>query len=131
MALQTELAVFERAAETKGKLLRVEGDRPGPTPRQLVLTFDVGRILIRPGGDGLSATRVEDRSALPEGLVALDEEEPWWRLLGSPLARVWAPEGGLAGGVCLQFRADDRAPRIVSLWAQGASVSVRLENPPG
>ena len=97
MSMQTDLQVFERAVEAKGRLLRIEGDRTGPTPRQLVLTFDVGRISIRPTDDGLSTSLIEDRAVMPGDLVPLDEEEPWWRLLGQPLTAAWP--GGIEDAV--------------------------------
>lgn len=124
MSMQTELQGFERAVEARGRLLRVEADRTGTKPRQLVLTFDVGRILIqpshqaggrpggRPGGqagghagsqpgdDGLSALLIEDRADLPADLTPVVEEEPWWRVLGQPLTAAWP--GGIDAAVGAQ-----------------------------
>jgi len=137
------IELFERAADVGAPLLKVDlrPERADPRPESedasrltvLLLTFDVGRVLVRPEPRRaeLSIDLVAAGAPPPAGLVDAREEEPWWRVLGSPLTRVWPVEDGLAGGVCLQFRADDASPRIVTLLAQGASLSVRLENPPG
>jgi len=136
MSMQTDLQVFERTVEAKGRLLKIEGDRAGSTPRRLALTFDVGRVLIRPTDDGLSASAVEDRSKLPEGLIPLEEEEPWWRLLGQPLTAAWP--GGVEGSVGaqasgpllalkLRFREEAENPRTVMLESAGSAIRVSLE----
>jgi hypothetical protein len=136
MAMQTELEIFERAVAARGRLLRVEADRSGATPRQLALTFDVGRILVRPSADGLSVTQVGESGALPGTLEPLDEEEPWWRLLGQPLTAAWQGTTGEAAGaqgvgfssvLKLRFREQTENPRIVVLEAAGAAVRVSLE----
>ena len=59
MSTQTELAVFERAAESGGRLLRVEADRAGDSADALLLTFDVGRVLVRSSDAGLEVTYLE------------------------------------------------------------------------
>jgi hypothetical protein len=127
--------VLERAANAGAHLLKVElrsEDSNLARLAALLLTFDVGRILVRsdPQEAELSIVFIESGAPLPAGLSDGQEEEPWWRVLGSPLTRAWAVKGELAGTVGLQFRADDSAPRIVTLQARGASVSVQLENPP-
>jgi hypothetical protein len=129
------IELFERVAEVGAPLLKVDlrpEKQDASRLSALLLTFDVGRLLVRPDPrrEELSIDVVVAGAPPPAGLVDGLEEEPWWRLLGSPVARVWTVEGGLRGGVCLQFRADDDAPRIVTLEAQGASLAVRLENPP-
>ena len=136
MSTQTDLEIFERAVAARGRLLRVEADRSGATPRQLALTFDVGRILVSTIADGLSATQVEKRAELPGRLEPLDEEEPWWRLLGQQLTAAWPGATGEAVGAqglgCLavlklRFRDEAENPRIVVLEAAGAAVRVSLE----
>ena len=135
MSMQTDLQVFERAVEAKGRLLRIEGDRTGPTPRQLVLTFDVGRISIRPTDDGLSTSLIEDRAVMPGDLVPLDEEEPWWRLLGQPLTAAWpggieeavgAQASGPLLALKLRFREQAENPRVVMLESAGSAIRVSL-----
>lgn len=136
MSMQTDLEVFERATSARGRLLRVEADRVGATPRELLLTFDVGRVWVRPTDDGLSAVHVEARDALPGDLSVLDEEEPWWRVLGQPLTAAWpggieTAEGAQAGGpllaLKLRFREATESPRVIVLDAAGSAVRVSLE----
>ena len=136
MSKEPGLKVFERAVEARGRILHVEADQTGATPGILVLTFDVGRILIRPGEDGLLVEHVEKAEALPDGLDPLDEVEPWWRLLGQPLTAAWP--GGVEEGVGarglgslmvlkLRFREESDNPRVVRLEAAGRAVRVSLE----
>ena len=136
MSAESGLEIFERAVAARGRLLRVEGDRRDSAPTVLVLTFDVGRILIRPNEDGLAVIHLEDPAALPEGLETLAEEEPWWRLLGQPLTAAWpggAEEGVGARGLGslmvlkLRFREESENPRTVLLEAAGAAIRVSLE----
>jgi len=136
MSIQTDLQIFERSVDARGRLLRVEADRTGLTPRQLVLTFDVGRVLLRPTDDGLSAAIVEEREALPPGVESIDEEEPWWRVLGQPLTAAWPggsdeTEGARGSGpllvLKLRFREESENPRIVSLESAGSAIRVAVE----
>jgi hypothetical protein len=136
MSKESGLEVFERAVEARGRILRAEADQTGSTPGVLVLTFDVGPILIRPGEDGLLVEHVGDAAASPDGLDRLDEAEPWWRLLGQPLTAAWP--GGVEEGIGarglgslmvlkLRFREESDGPRIVRLEAAGRAVRVSLE----
>lgn len=129
--------MFERAAEARGQILRVEADRSGGAPGMLVLTFDLGRIMIGPGEGGLRIEHVGTRHALPEGLESLDEAEPWWRLLGHPLTAVWPgdaaeTEGARSGGdtpvLKLRFREPDENPRVVRIESAGGGVLATLED---
>lgn len=136
MSMQAGLEIFERAVETRGRLLRVEADRSGATVGQLLLTFDVGRIGVTPSDDGLVIRRVADASELGASLGSLDEDEPWWRLLGNPLTAAWP--GGVEEGVGaqglgslmvlkLRFREESENPRIIRLEAVGKAVRVSFE----
>ena len=136
MSMQAELEVFERAVGARGRLLRAEADRAGATPRQLVLTFDVGRVWVRPTEQGLKIEHVSDRTALPDGLVPLEEEEPWWRVLGQPLTAAWpggideasgARAAGPLGALKLRFREEAENPRVVRLEAGGSALRISLE----
>jgi hypothetical protein len=135
MSTQTGLEILERAAEARGKMLRVEADRDGATAGILVFTFDVGRVLVTPSADGLEVAHVEVTDTLPPGLVALEEDEPWWRLLGNPLTAAWP--GGVETGVGarglgslmvlkLRFRDEGENPRVVQLEATGNAIRVSL-----
>lgn len=136
MSNQSGLEIFERAVEARGRLLRAEADRTGPTPGALVLTFDVGRIVIRPADDGLLVDHVSDAGKLPDGLEAVDEAEPWWRLLGQSITAAWP--GGVEDGVGarglgslmllkLRFREESDNPKIVRLESAGRAVRVSIE----
>ena len=136
MAPQASLEIFERAAKARGRILRVEADRVGALPRLLALTFDVGRIRVWSEADGIRAEAVPDREVLPAGLVPLDEEEPWWRVLGQPITAAWPLSGGETGPVAeasplralkLRFRESDQNPRIVAIAAAGPALRIAIE----
>ncbi len=136
MAPQASLEIFERAAQAQGRILRVEADRAGALARVLALTFDVGRVLVRSEEGEIRAQAVPDRDALPAGLVCLDDEEPWWRVLGQPITAAWPAKGGAPGdggagealpALKLRFRESDRNPRIVALAAAGPALRIALE----
>lgn len=130
------LEIFESIAEAGGRILRVEADQVGAAPGVLALTFDIGRVLIRSGDEGLEITQTVDREGLPEGLIALDEDEPWWRLLGQKVSAAWS--GGVEEGVGarglhslmvlkLRFRESAENPRTLCLETIGRSVRISLE----
>ncbi|MFK7895621.1 MAG: hypothetical protein AB8G23_07275 [Myxococcota bacterium] len=136
MSTQNELAILERAAEAKGRLLRAEADRPGAAVGSVLLTFDVGRILIRSGDAGLIVAHLENPEAAPAGLSVLDEEEPWWRLIGNPLTAAWP--GGVEDGIGaqglaslmvlkLRFREEAENPRVIELESTGSQVRITLQ----
>jgi len=129
---QAAVEILERAVAARARILRVEADRADASPGVLALTFDVGRVVVRAGGGALAIETIGDRGALPGGLVPLDEEEPWWRVLGQSITAVWpvgagsTPEAPLAT-VKLRFRESDQNPRIVAVGAAGRSLRVALE----
>lgn len=67
--------------------------------------------------------RVEE---MPPGVEDVSEVEPWWRLVGGPLARVWAGEVA-AQGLRLQFCADHENPRIIALQPAGSELQLTLD----
>jgi hypothetical protein len=93
-----------------------------------LLTFDVGRLLVQvdPDAGRVHSLLIESAAEMPPGLEAVSEEEPWWRLVGCPLARVGAGEVG-AQGLRLQFRADGENPRVVVLQPSANEVQAILE----
>ncbi len=105
---------LERAAEARGKILKVEQVDGGPAPG-LLLSFDVGRVLVVLDAlrGGLDAQHVETREAVAGELVDLLEEEPWWRVIGSPIVRVWPDDRTREWR--LQVREDDQNPKIIVL----------------
>lgn len=136
MSMQEGLEILERAAEARGKILRAEGDRAGASVGVLALTFDVGRVVIAPADDGLAIRGVGEREGLPDGIGSLDEEEPWWRLLGQPITAAWpggVEEGVGASGlgklmvIKLRFREENENPRVVRLEATGSAIRVSLD----
>lgn len=129
MSIEQALTLFERAAEARGQLLRAEAEGPVASPVRLLLTFDVGRILVEPRAVGFVASQLEISVPAPSGLRALDEEEPWWRLLGHPLTGVSlaSPEDAASpdvGGLLLRFRELDANPVTLRLIPGTGSVSV-------
>lgn len=121
--------LFERAAGAKAQLLRADRVAPlgGDDATRAVaylLTFDVGRILVaaEPAAAQLTATLVPDPDAAPSGLLDASEEEPWWRILGTPLARVEASAGRLA----LAFLMSGGRSRTLTLALDGARVHASL-----
>jgi hypothetical protein len=86
----------------------------------LLLTFDRGKLLLEPEEDGLALSFEEADFSGPMGLEPLDEEEPWWALIGQPLMRSWDVEQeGRRVGLDLQLRPDDENPKVVSIRADG------------
>ena len=126
MSTDDAFQILMRAADARGQLLRCEADRPGPNATQLLLTFDVGRILVEPFVGGLSVRSLEDPNEGPSNLRVLDEEEPWWRLLGNPLTAVLPMTDG--SGFGLRFREEDANPRVVRLVSQATAIGVSLED---
>lgn len=118
---------LERVVEAGGVLLKAErfaGSNP-LLVAGVLLTFDVGRLLVEadPNASTIHTTLIESKDAVPKGMIDAVEEEPWWRVLGAPLARVSACERGAR----LQFRADGDNPRVIALEASGDQVSVSLD----
>jgi hypothetical protein len=131
------IELLERAAEARGRVLRVEllplaGSEPeSARGAGFLLTFDIGRVLVvaDPSRRRLVLRHVQSPAELESiRLVPLDEEEPWWRVAGNPLTRIWpgnAGEGAASAEgdlqeVRLQFREDDERPKVISLrYADG------------
>ncbi len=137
MSTLSGLEVFESIAEAGGRILRAEADRAGALSDVLVLTFDVGRVVVSSGDEGLAVSQASDRESLPGNLLALDDEEPWWRVAGQPMTAAWP--GGVEDGVGarglnspmvmkVRFREEADNPRIVVFEAAGRSVRVSIES---
>lgn len=122
--MSSPIELFERAAAGGAQLLRVE-----QCGSILALTFDVGLITIEPGAAGsLLVAHPEGREEMPEPLRSLDEEEPWWRLLGNRLTAVSSTDPGeSANQLRLRFREAADQPRTVSVTSSGRAVLARLE----
>lgn len=133
------LAELTRQSAT---LLRVDavpagggGGAGGQRHRAIMLTFDVGPLIVEPSHDR-SELRVAElpQSDEPEyEATSLNEEEPWWALLGSPLTgaeEILEPDGRRAA-LDLQFRHVDENPRRVRLTLREDVVEIALERPAG
>jgi hypothetical protein len=142
------IELFERVAESDGRLLRAEQlvdaaaqeVDPARAPAFL-LTFDVGLILVaaNPAEGTLLLRRVEAASELSAQTVRVDEEEPWWKVIGNPIARAWPGVDGTGAtgqGAALyelkvQFREDGENPKVVVFRFERGAVSVHEEEPNG
>lgn len=124
------IELFERARDAGGRLLSVERipgvDADEQVSAGVVLVFDVGRILVATdGGTGrLHALLLEDPDDVPSAAVSAIEDEPWWRLLGCPLASAFAEDDGRV--LRLGLRIGDEAGRFVTLAAEGEAVRSAL-----
>lgn len=121
---------LERVAEAGGRLLKVDqlGEKAAGVAAGFLLTFDVGRLLLEvdPWAGRVRSVVIEAVAEIPPGAEVVSEKEPWWRLLGCPLARVGAGDVG-AQGLRLQFRADHENPRMIVLQPSGSEIQVTLE----
>ena len=127
------MELLERAAGAGGQLLRVETQLAGPAGEEisaLILTFDVGRVLLRadPASGSLREQYVEPGDSLTPDWVNADDADPWWRVLGSPLSRVLEIDPGTGAlGVALQFRPDGDNPRRIAVLVKGRGLAVQLQ----
>jgi hypothetical protein len=113
------LALFVR---TGTRLLHVELHGPGA----LSLRFDRGQLQIRVEDAGLEL-ELGGGAPLSSEAEALDEDDPWWTVIGQKLQGAWAlvdtDQRRLA--VELQFRPDDENPKIVTLEPRGPRIRAR------
>lgn len=125
------MELFERAAAAGGRLLQVHRlPATGGSDEDaaaLVLTFDVGRILVSVDSATahLVATHLAGAGDIPDGALNASEEEPWWRLLGTPLAGAAESEAGTC--LRLDFQLSDAPPRTLALASDGVRLRATLE----
>jgi hypothetical protein len=137
--LGLDMELLQRVAEAGGRLLRVQcysegGSEVPELVSGLLLTFDVGRILVWADDEAtesgeLTYMHVQDTEDLAGGLLILDEEEPWWRVLGGELCRARARRE--SQGVRLQFRPDENNPRFIELERKGRLVRISMDEGTG
>jgi hypothetical protein len=84
-------------------------------------------VLVRGvGGRALEAAHIAERDDVGGDLTDASEDEPWWRLLGSPLARSQPVSDGR--NVRLQFVIADARPRTLRLSAAPEGVRALIES---
>ncbi|MEZ4215102.1 MAG: hypothetical protein R3E88_01360 [Myxococcota bacterium] len=129
--------LLERARDARAVLLTVlrvppsSGADAEERGAAFVLVFDAGRVLVAPSDPGardLCAFPLESDDDVPADARSAAEEEPWWRVLGAPLAGAWSEEGGAV--LRLQLRDDADAPRFASLRREGAGVRAAIARAP-
>jgi hypothetical protein len=142
------IEVFERAAEARGRILRVQqlvaadGSSDASRGPGYLLTFDVGRVLVAadPAHEQLLVRQIEDAADVDSlQLDILVDEEPWWRVSGHPITRVWPGADAVDAAVSaesvrdlrLQFREDSEAPKVISLKYESGAVRVAEESAHG
>jgi len=116
--------VAERAPEpllsafvaAQARLLRVESD----DPRAVSLLFDRG---VRRAAvvDGALELEVGGGEVIGAGAALLDEDDPWWTVIGHPLCGAWSRHDGEGHRTALefQFRPDGENPKIIALEGHG------------
>jgi hypothetical protein len=114
---------IEPLARESARLLRVEAHGP----QKCVLRFDRGALEISVSGHGLEIG-VTPHALLPDlDVEVLDEEEPWWTVIGAPLAGAWSSidTEGRRVKLELQLRRDDQNPKRIALEPREGSLDVR------
>jgi hypothetical protein len=91
------------------RLLRVESD----DPRALSLRFDRG-VLRLAVVDGALELELGGATGVAEGAAILDEDDPWWTVIGHPLCGAWSRRDGEGRrGARAAAAARRREPKIV------------------
>jgi hypothetical protein len=119
---------LETTVEADGRLLKVDhlGEVTAGIARGYLLTFDVGRLLLEVATGKVHSVVIENKEEISSDARDASEAEPWWRVIGCPITKVWAGEIG-AQGLRVQFRGDHENPRVISFVPDGADVRVSLE----
>jgi len=124
--------LLRRAAAAGGQILKVElrgvpGGAGGERATAFLLTFDVGRILVSadPASGRLVPVHLREPDEAPRDLVNASEEEPWWRLLGCPLARAEAAANST--GIRLEFVISKERTRTLALEIDGGLVRAAID----
>jgi hypothetical protein len=120
-------SILEELIREEPRLLRAEvaPAEPGGSAagyRGILLTFDVARLVVAIDAEK-STLRVTAGSEVELDEVdieAVDEEEPWWTLMGHELARARRGPDVLE----LQFRADDQSPKLLTLALRDGAIHV-------
>ena len=117
---EEQVEPFVRAG---ARLLRVEA----LGPHAWVLRFDRGALEVSVAGRGLALALAP--GALPDSdAEILDESDPWWTVIGAPLAGAWSSTDtdGRRVALELQLRRDDENPKRISLEPRGGRLEARV-----
>ena len=100
---------------------------------RVALIFDAGTLTVTPSEDAreLAVKWIPGEIQEPDDGLPMDEEDPWWKVLGNPLCRAWAlsdPDTD-ARAIELQLRPDDANPKRLRLALDGAGVRVSEASP--
>jgi len=121
---------LERVVQAKGRLLRAQrvplaGPAGARSSSALRLTFDAGIVTLRPCGNeaGLEVQVGRLPDAGSPIFVSANEEDPWWKVMGSSLTGV---QVRAAGGVLMQFRGDQENPRCFALFPRHGGIEVSV-----
>ena len=116
------------------RLLRIEavrgrGGLGGEAFSELALGFDAARLRIWAPHDAAHLGCEVGDDPLSRDPEDAREEEPWWRVMGSPLIGAWITRGkpDLPVELALQLREDASSPRIISLARERTHIRVRWE----
>jgi len=95
-------------------------------PRALSLRFDRGQLHVRLEDAGLEL-ELGGGAPLSADAESLDEDDPWWTVIGQKLQGAWAriDTDRRRLVVELQFRPDDENPKIVTLEPRGPRIRAR------
>ncbi len=133
MAMLREPALHE-ICERRPRLLRVErvparGRRSVQRAHALLLLFDRLQHSVRADPEQQALDVAVSGAPLLEDALRADEDEPWWMLLGAPLAAAWqaTDEKGGSRTLELQFREDASNPKVVTLRLVDGQISIRAQ----
>jgi hypothetical protein len=116
MAAREAEPLLEAFVVAAARLLRVESD----DPRALSLRFDRG-VLRLAVVDGALELELGGATGVGEDAAILDEDDPWWTVIGHPLCGAWSRRDGEGRreALELQLRPDGENPKIVVLEGHG------------
>ena len=113
MAARDPEPLLAALVTARTRLLRVESD----DPRALSLRFDRG-VLRASLVDGALELELAGGAGRAEDAVILDQDDPWWTVIGQPLCGAWSRRDALE----LQLRADGENPKILVVEPRGPAL---------
>ena len=125
--------ILEAIWSPPARLLRplcvpLAGARSARHCARVLLLLDVGTLEVAPAEEaGELAVRLLPGAAdAPREAEPLDEEEPWWAVMGNPIHGAWAVSDEATEGraIELQFRPDQPNPRRIRISLDGDAVRI-------